>query len=224
MARPLFTTILYLCLSRGMETREGATPSPCFSFFNMRALRSSTIVLGLLVAGVASSNWGAKLQLGGAVFESSCGGGTHATVKFVAGGVDEMRGLSSVRLVLHGVPFTCANVPLSEPCATTDTDYPRLWTCAWTSTDGTTSTSEPLYAGRKADTFDGETIGIGVYVDCPPPGETFVMAHKVPGADGSDVSRIPLQLSLRHHGAGVPTNILFGSGVWQWMQGNTLGG
>ena len=174
----------------------------------MKVRASSLGVLSLVVHVAAEPP--AMLQLGGAVFESRCGA-SDSTVKFIVGGTNDLRQLTDVRLVLHGVPFTCANVPLSQPCATADTIYPKLWSCSWTTMDGTaTSSSEPLYAQLRADMFNGAMVGIGVYIDCPPPEEAFVKAHETAGSGG--VNTIPLKLSLRHAGSAVPTDILFEGG------------
>ena len=154
-----------------------------------------------------------RLQIGPAVFTAQCST-SNPVVKFIQGhmtaeSASSLPLVGSQRAVLHGVPYTCTNSLLSQPCATNDNLYPPLWSCSWTTADGAVFNTGLISASLSADTFGGELVGIGVYLECPVPNATFGLQHSSSGSTGT--LQMQANMSVLHHGTGAGMLVPFES-------------
>jgi len=73
-----------------------------------------------------------------------------------------------------GVPWTCLDAGLDVPCYSPSSHYPALFGCVWHTSDGSEHSKvgeklAEIEAERIPNTPDGQLVGYGVYLDCPPP-------------------------------------------------------
>ena len=79
-------------------------------------------------------------------------------------------GASAVRAHLLGVPPTCIDSSVNQPCASVNPSYPRLFYCKWTPPTGDPMTVGPLRAvSSKEENADGQLLGFATFVSCPLP-------------------------------------------------------
>ena len=111
---------------------------------------------------------------------------------------------TTVKAYLDGVPPSCVNVAIDQPCADSS-DHPLLFWCTWTHESGGIIKKGPYRAVYTPEMVTGtsELLALKVYVECTVP--TLAELQFV----GQHVPMVNMTLGVVHHGSGESVAIPF---------------
>ena len=161
-------------------------------------------VVSVYAARLSMTGEGSTIVMNGATLTTRCDATTPSILYMNHTAGSHLLPASGVRLVLLGVPASCAGLPLTSPCASIDSARPRMFRCALSG--GGLSTDilgSPTHAGALTEVRDGVSLGsFLVYVDCRLPS---IAEHVVPGSASQNMT-----IRLYHAGVLVPFSGLEG--------------
>jgi len=109
----------------------------------------------------------------GATLSASCLSDNDATVQYVSPAAVNISAGDvhppTIKLRLSPVHTHCVDQPLTQPCVAHDADYPKLFMCSYLVEGGAIFEPAPVHADLERVVFDGETLAMQPYVQCPFP-------------------------------------------------------